>query len=67
MKYQFRGKMNEDIDRDRKLFWKKMNKVNGRKDESSSRKRMKMGLELGEDELRRIWKDYLQNLYYMDT
>ena len=67
MKYQFRGKMNEDIDRDRKLFWKKMNNLNGRKDESSCRKRMKMGLELGEDELRRIWKDYLQNLYYMDT
>ena len=56
---QFGRKMNQDMNGNRKLFWK-MNNVNGRKDGSAK-------LALGGVEGRRIWKQYFENLYSIDT
>ena len=65
---QFGRKMNEDVERNRKLFWKEVSKVNEGKVESCSRiKDGNGGLALGEDEVRRIWKDYFEDLYNIET
>ena len=53
--------MNQDVDENRKLFWKKVCNVNGVKVESCCR--IKDGnerLALGEDEIRRILKNYFE-------
>ena len=45
-----------------------MSKGNGGKEESCSKIRDGKGrLALGEDELRRIWKDYFGDVYKIDT
>ena len=45
-----------------------MSKGNGGKEDSWSRiKNLNGNLELGEKEVRRIWKDYFEDLYNIDT
>ena len=59
----FGRKMDQDIGRNKNLFWKEMSKVNMGKVESC--KRIKDGngrLALGEDEVQRICKDYFEDL-----
>ena len=61
---QFGRKMNQDVNRNRKLFWKEVNKVNRGTGENF--KRIKDGngrLILEEVEVRRIWKEYYEALY----
>ena len=54
--------MNEDVNENRKLFWKVSN-VKGGKVESCSRIKDGNGrLTLGEDKVRRIWKEYFEDL-----
>ena len=56
--------MNQDVYGNRKLFWKEVGKVNGVKAESCSRIKDGNGrLALEEDGVRRIWKDYFEDLY----
>ena len=53
---------------DRKLFWKEVNNAKSGKVESCSR--IKDGnerLAQGRDEVRRIWKEYFEDLYNIDT
>ena len=51
--------MNGDMNGNRKLFWKEVSNEKGRKVESSSRMEDGNGrLAQGEDEVRRIWKEY---------
>ena len=60
--------MNEDVNGNKKLFWKEVSKVNGGKVDSCNR--IKDGnerLELGEDEVKRIWEEYLKDLHKIDT
>ena len=57
---QFGKKMNQDVDGNKKLFWKE---VNGGKGESCSKMKNGNGrLVLGADEVRIIWKDYFEDL-----
>ena len=52
----------------RKLFWKEVSKANGRKVQNSNRIKNGNGrLVLEEAEVRRIWKDYYEDLYNIDT
>ena len=65
---QFGRKMNQDVDGNRKLFWKVASKVNGGKVVSCSIIKDENGrLALGEDEVRRKWKEYFDDLYDIDT
>ena len=60
--------MNQDVNGDRKLFWKEVSKQNGRKGENSNRIKDGNGrLVLEEVEVRRIWKEYYEDLYNIDT
>ena len=56
---QFRWKMNEDVNGNKKLFWKKVS--------CSTIKDGYGRLAHGEDEVRNIWKDYFEDLYNIDT
>ena len=59
--------MNEDVNGNRKLFWRKVSKAIGGKVENSNR--IKDGYErltLEEPEVRRIWKEYYENLYNIE-
>ena len=52
----------------RKLFWNEVSKENGRKVENSNRIKDGNGrLVLEEAEVRRIWKEYYEDLYNIDT
>ena len=65
---QFGRKKYEDMNRNRKLFWKMVCNTKGGKVESCSRIKDRNGrLAQGEDEKQRIWKDYLEYLYNIDT
>ena len=56
--------MNEDMNGNRKLFWKEVSIVKRGKVESCSRIKNENGrLALGEDEVRRIWKVYFKSIY----
>ena len=56
--------MNQDVDGNRKLFWKE---VNEGKEESCSRiKDGKGRIKPGADEVQRIWKDYFEDLHNID-
>ena len=60
--------MNEDVNRNRKLFWKDVSNAKEGKVKSSSR--VKDGnerLTQGKDEVRKIWKKYFEYLYDIDT
>ena len=65
---QFGRKINKDVIGNRKLFWKEVSNVKGGKVESCSRVKDGNGkLAQGEDEVRRIWKKYFENLYNIDA
>ena len=60
--------MKQDVDGSRKLLWKEECKANGGNVKSCSRMQDRNGrLALGENEIRRIWKDYVEDLYNRDT
>ena len=65
---QFGRKMNENMNGNKKLFWKEVSNVKGGKVKRCSR--IKVGnerLAQGEDEMQRIWKEYFEDLYNIDT
>ena len=63
---QFGRKMNQEMNRNRKLFWKEVSK--GGKMESCSRIKDGNGkLAQGEDEVQRCWKEYFEDLYNIGT
>ena len=65
---QLERKMNEDMKENRKLFWKEFSNAKGRRVESYSRiKDGNLKLAQGEDEVRKIWKEYFEDLYNIDT
>ena len=65
---QFGRKMNEEVNRNRKLFWKEVSNAKGGKVENCSRKKDGNGrLAQEEDEVRRIWMEYFEDLYNIDT
>ena len=58
----------EGVNGNRKLFWKEVSNAKGGKAESCSRVKGGNGrLAQGEDEARKIWKEYLEDLYNIDT
>ena len=60
--------MNQDVNGNRKLFWKEVSKVNEVKVECCSRVKDGNGrLALWEVEVQRIWKKYFKYLYNVDT
>ena len=65
---QFGRKMNQDVNGNKKLFKKEVSKANGRKVENFNRiKDVNGSLVLEEAEVRRIWKEYYEDLYNIDT
>ena len=61
---QFGRKMNEDMNGNRKLFQKEMSNAKGGKVENCSRvKDGNARLAQGENEVRKIWKEYFESLY----
>ena len=65
---QFGRKMNKDINGNRKLFWKEMSNEKGGKVESCSRKKDRnWRLVQGENEVQKMWKEYFEDLYNIDT
>ena len=65
---QFGRKINKDVNGNRKLFWKEVSNARGGKVESCSKiKDVNVRLVQGEDEGRKIWKDYFEDLYNIDT
>ena len=60
--------MNEDMNGNRKLFWKELINAKGGKVESCSRIKDENGrLAQGEDEVRKVWKEYFEDMYNIDT
>ena len=60
--------MNQDVNGNRKLFWKEVTKANKGKVEDSNRIKDGNGrLALEEAEVRMIWKEYYEDLYNIDT
>ena len=60
--------MKEDVNVNRKLFWKKMSNAKGGKVENCCRIKDGNGrLAQGEDEVQRIWNEYFEDLYIIDT
>ena len=65
---KFGRKMNEDVNENRKLFSKGVSNTKGGKVESCSRIKVGNGmLALGENGVRKIWKEYFEVLYNIDT
>ena len=65
---QFGRKMNEVVNGNKKLFWMEVSNVKGGNVESCSRIKDGSGrLAQGEDEVRRIWKEYFEDMYNIDT
>ena len=65
---QFGRKMDEDVNGKRKLFWKGVSNAKGGKVESCSRIKVGNGrLAQGEDEVRKFWNEYFEDLYIIDT
>ena len=64
----FGRKMNEDVSGNRKLFCHGVSNVKGVKVDNFSRIKGGNGrLVQGEDEVRRIWKEYFEDLFNIDT
>ena len=64
---QFRREMNKDVNGNRKLFWKEVRDAKGGKVEICNRVKDGNGrLAQGEEEMRKIWKDYFEDLYNID-
>ena len=60
--------MNENVNGNRKLFWKEVSNAKRGKVESCSRiKDENERLAQGENEVRRIWKEYIEGLYNIDN
>ena len=60
--------MNHDMNGNRKLFWEEVSKANGGKMENSNRIKDGNGrLALEEAEVQRIWKEYYEDLYNINT
>ena len=61
-------KMNEDVNGNRsKLFWKEVSNAKKEKVESCSRVKYGNGrLVQGEEEVRKIWKEYFEDMYNID-
>ena len=60
--------MNQDVNGNRKLFWKEVSKANGGKVENSNRIKNGNGrLTLEKAEVQRIWKEYYEDLYNIDA
>ena len=53
---QFGGRMNENMNRNRKLFWKEVSNAKGGKKESCSRVKDGNEVAQGEGKARKIWK-----------
>ena len=65
---QFGRKLNEDMNRNTKLFWKEVSNAKAGKGESCCRIKDGNGrLAHGEDEVRKIWNEYLEDLYNIDN
>ena len=65
---QFGRKMNQDVNGNRKLFWKEVSKMNVGKVENSNRSKDRNGrLILEENEVQRIWNEYYEDLHNVDT
>ena len=65
---QLGRKMNKDVIGNTKLFWKEISNENGGKVENCSRIKDGNGrLVLEEIEERKIWKEYFEDLYNIDT
>ena len=65
---QFRRNMNQDVNENRKMFWKEVSKVNGGKVGNFNRIKYGNGsLLLEEAEVQRIWKEYYEDMYNIDT
>ena len=61
-------KMNLDVNGNRKYFWKEVSKMNGGKVENFNRIKDGNGrLVLEEAEVRKIWKEYYDGPYNIDT
>ena len=64
----FGRKINDHVNGNRKLFWKGVSNAKGGKVESCSGIKDGNGrLAQGEDEVRKIWKEYFEDLYNIDT
>ena len=60
--------MNKDVNGSRKLLQKEVSNPKGGQVESCSRIKDENGrVAQGEDEVRKIWKEYLEDLYNIDT
>ena len=65
---KFERKMNEDVNGNKKLFWKEVSNKKGEKVESCRRIKDGNGrLAQGEDEVRVIWKEYFEDLFNIGT
>ena len=65
---QFGRKINEEVNGNRKLFWKEASNEKGEKVESYSRiSDVNRRLAQGKDQVRKIWKEYFEGLYNIDT
>ena len=61
---KFGRKINQDVNENRKLFWKEVRKAHGGKVENCSRmKDENRRLALEEVEVTRIWNEYFEDLY----
>ena len=60
-------KMNQDVNGNRKLLWKEVSKGNRGKMENCSRIKDGNGRLTLEVEMQRIWKEYFEDLYSIDT
>ena len=65
---QFGRKINKDMNGNKRLFWKEVINAKGGKVESCSSIKDGNGrLAQGEREVRRIWKEYFEDLYNINT
>ena len=59
--------VNKDVNGNRKLFWKEVSNAKGGIVESSSRVKDRNGrLAQGEEQARKIWNEYFEDLYNID-
>ena len=60
--------MNKDVNGSSKLFWKEVSNAKGGKVKSCSRVKDGNGrLAEGKDEARKMWKEFCEDLYNIDT
>ena len=64
---QFGRKINQDANGNREFFWKEVSETNDGKVELQKNKGWKLKIVLEETEVRRIWKEYFEDPYNIDT